>query len=97
MRKLSEEFSYVKGEEAYLILWRETFKCLWAIERIESCFPNLELIIFENKRIVAYKHDCPVDLPCMKMEESEWEIYTKKSFSAAIWANNIMSLNRNLN
>jgi hypothetical protein len=96
MRKPSVEFNYVKGEKAYLILWRETFNCLMSIDRIESCFPNLELMLI-NKRIIAYKFDCPVDLPCMEFKEMDWEMYTKRSFSSAIWVNKMMMKLRDKN
>ncbi|MBW6479722.1 MAG: hypothetical protein K0B37_09860 [Bacteroidales bacterium] len=96
MKKPSVEFNCVKGERAYHILWRETFNCLCSIDSIKTCYPNLKLILFENKRIIAYKYDCPVELPCLRLKKMEWEIYTEESFSGAIWLNNVLMIYRDI-
>ena len=83
-------FNHVKGESAYLMFWTTTFNCLRSIRSLKSRYPNLELMVFDKKEIIAYKYDCPDDLCSLNLDESGWQIYDKKRFSAAIWINNVM-------
>ena len=87
-------FSHVKGEPAYLMFWKTTFNCLRSIRSLKSRYPNLELIVFDKKEIIAYKYDIHEDLLFLNLDESGWQIYDKKRFSAAIWVNNAMLIYR---
>jgi hypothetical protein len=54
MKTVSLNFSYVKGESAYLLFWKKGFNCLISISAIESCYLNLELIVYDGKAIYEF-------------------------------------------
>ena len=89
MKILSTDFIHIKGEQAYQILWDKTFNQLRSIGSLRRLYENLELIMFENKQIVAFRYDYPESLKEFISTDGEWKEYNESSFSSEIWLNNV--------
>jgi len=85
-------FTHIRGEQAYQILWDKTFNQLISIRSVKRLYKNLELIIFENNRIVAFKYKYPEWLKELISINGEWQEYDESSFSTAIWINNVLKV-----
>jgi len=89
MKRQTTDFTHIKGEQAYQILWVKTFNQLISIRSIKRLYKNLELIMFENKHIVALRYDYPDSLKEFISTAGVWQEYDERSFSNEIWLNNV--------
>jgi hypothetical protein len=98
----STPITFVKGEKAYKIFWYNTFNCDMDYNRVKWKYPNLELLIEGEDKIIAFKYDEDVfvDFIDFKIEtKSEWKLYIKSLFNKTILVENFLcvSLFRNKN
>jgi len=89
MKRQTTDFTHIKGEQAYQILWDKTFNQLISIRSLKRLYENLELIVFENKRIIAFRYDHPESLKEFISTGGVWQEYDERSFSTEIWLNNV--------
>jgi len=62
MKRQTTDFTHIKGEHAYQILCDKTFNNLISLRSLKRLYENLELIMFENKHIVAFRLVYPESL-----------------------------------
>jgi hypothetical protein len=94
MKTVSSNFSHVKGESAYLLFWKKRFNCLIYMSTIESCYLNLELIVYDGKAIVAFRYDTPEDMKWMYSNDGEWQSHDLESIRGVIWLSNVLQIHR---
>ena len=92
MKRQTTDFTHIKGEQAYQMLWKKTFNKLISIRSIKRLYENLELIMFENKYIVAFRYNYPESLKGFISTDGEWKEYDERSFSTEIWVNNVCKI-----
>ena len=92
MKRLPTDFTHIKGEQVYQILWDKTFNQLISIRSLKRLYENLELIVFENKRIIAFRYDHPESLKEFISTVGVWQVYDERSFSTDIWLNNVLKV-----
>jgi hypothetical protein len=92
MKRQTTDFTLIKGEQAYQILCDKTFNNFISIRSLKRLYENLELIMFENKHIVAFRYDYPESLKEFISTDGEWKEYDERSFSNAIWVNNVCKI-----
>jgi hypothetical protein len=92
MKKQLASFTHIKGEQAYEILCDKTFNNFISIRSLKWLYENFELIMFENKQIVAFRYDYPESLKEIISTVGEWKEYDERSFSTAIWLNNVLKV-----
>ena len=92
MKKQLAGFTHIKGEMAYQILCDKTFNNFISIRSLKRLYENLELIMFEKSNIVAFRYDYPESLKEFISTAGEWKEYDERSFSTAIWLNNVLKV-----
>jgi hypothetical protein len=77
MKPASVKFYYVTGQSAYHIFWKQHFNCQLSLNAIEVYFLNLELIVREDRSLVAFRDESPEDIKwlCGNMDESKWQLH----------------------
>jgi hypothetical protein len=96
MKASTSEFTHIKGELAYQVFWEKTFNCQKSLNSIRNSYWNLELILYDNKGIVAFRYEIPENLKWAISYDGEWQIYDIKIFSADIWLTNVMQIYRDI-
>ena len=85
-------FTHIRGEQAYLILWDRTFNQMISIRSVKQLYKNLELIMFDNKQIIAFRYKYSKRLKEFISTSGEWQEYDESAFSTAIWINNVLKV-----
>ena len=87
---------YISGEPAYQKLWKDPFNCLVSMRYLKTLYQNLEIIIYDNQAIVAYRYFRPDCLDISDPDSGIWHIYDEESFNLDIWLNNILVIYRDI-
>ena len=96
MNKSINNFMYISGEPAYQKLWNHTFNSLVSMRYLKTLYQNLEIIVYDNQGIVAYRYFRPDCLDISDPDSGIWHIYDEESFSLDICLNNILMIYREI-
>ncbi len=96
MKASTSEFRFITGELAYQLFRMKTFNNKKSLNSIKLLHRNLELIVYKDKGIVAYRFDSPENMKRFIENDGTWQTYDKESFSGEIWLNNVRQLYKDL-
>ena len=88
MKPASVKFYHVTGRSAYLIFWKQRFNCQISLEGVESFYVNLELIVKEDRSLVAFRSEVPEELQWLfeNLDDREWQSHDPEICKSINWA-----------
>jgi hypothetical protein len=86
---------YLKGKAAYRIFWEQYYHCLPRLSSIMAIDHNLEIIVNENRIMLAFRHDVIQDMRWMVINDGHWHIVDDDNIGQdLIYKVNVMIVNK---
>ena len=73
--KTSSNSIMLSGLPAYLIYWQKFYECKVSLSTVMVLDTNLEIIVDDAGKLLAYRHDCPLELAGMLNGVGEWHVF----------------------
>ena len=72
------------GDQAYQIYWQQYYHCKPLLSTIMAIDMNLEIIIDNEGKLLAYRYDLPDDMRWMVINSDRWQIIDKDNLSLEV-------------
>jgi hypothetical protein len=85
MKSTFADIHYIAGDQAYFIYWIEVYGCLISISSIMTIDKNLEIIIDNEGKLLAFRYDYPEDMKGLLNDDGQWNLYNPQTSSSLAW------------
>lgn len=77
MKRKHKTMQLLTGFQAYLIYWSQFYECQVKLETVMAIDLNLEIIVDDNKELIAFRYNYPEDMSWMVKSNGQWQ-YCRK-------------------
>ncbi len=85
MKIKSSNLNYLQGDQAYQIYWQQYYHCKPLLSTIMAIDMNLEIVVDNEGKLLAYRYDLPDDMRWMVINSDRWYIFNEELMSPFIF------------
>jgi len=74
MKTTVQTLHHIQGEYAYRIYWQHHYNCQPRLESIKAIDLNLEIIVDNECKLLAYRYDYSDDMKWMVINAGQWKV-----------------------
>ena len=79
MKSTINNIQHLQGEQAYQIYWEQYYHCKPRLSSIMAIDLNLEIVVDDKSKLLAYRYDLPADISWMVLKAGRWQIVNEDS------------------